>query len=157
MRRRAYILDVEASHRIRLPQPLCSQFDWIAGEKAIAAWLLVATSDRCRLFSAVEVDSEADMQLLKTRIAEELSARYTGALEFQNATSVTLTLRLVEIQITHHETSGWRLTLPGPIAAIMQLRAGDSSVAALIVQQHIEIWTIQMLKSSANVPLPDIL
>jgi hypothetical protein len=43
-----------------------------------------------------------------------------------------------------------------PIAAIMQLRPGESSVAALLVQDHIELVTIEILRSSANTPLSDI-
>jgi hypothetical protein len=49
-----------------------------------------------------------------------------------------------------------RLTLPRPIAAIMQLHPGKSSLVALFVQDHIELLTIELLRSSANSPLSDI-
>ena len=62
-------------------------------------------------------------------------------LEFLNAASVVLRLRLLQIQLNRHETAGWRLTLPRPIAAIMQLRPSKSSLIGLIVQDHFELWT----------------
>lgn len=147
---------VEASYRVRLPQPLCNQVDWITGDKPIAAWLLMANSSRCRLFSVTEAGTDSDLQSLGVRIAEELSAHYTGALEFQDPDSLTLTLRLVQVQVKRHETSGWRLTLPRPTAAIMHLIPGKSSIAAMLVQGHIELLTIELLRSAANAPLSDI-
>src|SRR5271167_4933129 len=118
----ANILTVEASYRIRIPQPLCKRLSWIVGDQPLTAWLLVGSPGRCRLVSAAEVDSDPGLQSPKARIAEELDARSTSALEFQGEVSVALIVRLVEVQLTHHEKSGWRLTLPRPIAAIMQLR-----------------------------------
>jgi hypothetical protein len=152
----ASILAVEASYRIRIPQPLCKRIDWIVGEQPLAAWLVLADSRRCRLLSSIEVASGSDLQPLKARIADELSARNTGILEFQNEISVALTLRLVEIQLTRHETSGWRFTLPRTIATIMQVRPSQSEVAAIFVQDHIEIWTIEKLRSAVDVPLTEI-
>jgi hypothetical protein len=152
----ANILAVEASYRIRLPQPLCRRVGWITGEQPLAAWLLLADSGRCRLLSSTEVGSDPDLQSLKARIAEELSARNTGILEFQSEVSVALTLRLAEIQVTRHETSGWRLTLPRTMAAILQVRPNQSEVAAIFVQDHIELWTIEKLKAAVNAPMIEI-
>lgn len=152
----ASILAVEASYRIRLPQPLCRRVGWIAGEQPLVAWLLLADSGRCRLLSSTEVASDLDLRSLKARIADELSARTTGILEFQSEASVALTLRLAEIQVIRHETSGWRLTLPRAMAAIMQVRPNQSEVAAIFVQDHIEFWTIEKLRSAVNAPLIEI-
>jgi hypothetical protein len=152
----ASILTVEASYRIRLPQPLCNRVGWIVGDEPIVAWLLMGSSCRCRLFSGAEVDSDPDLRSLKDRIAEELKAAYDSPIEFQDVTALTLTLRLAQVQIKRHETSGWRLTLPRPIAAIMQLRPGESSLAVLIVQDHIELLTIEVLRASANAPLTNL-
>jgi hypothetical protein len=152
----ASILAVEASYRIRFPQPLCRRVGWIVGEQVLAAWLLLADSGRCRLLSSTEVVSDPDLHSLKARIAGELNARSIGILEFQNEVSVALTLRLVEIQITRHETSGWRFTLPRTVAAIMQVRPNQSEVAAIFVQDHIEFWTIEKLKAAVDVPIMEI-
>lgn len=151
------ILTVEASYRIRLPQPLCKRLSWIVGDQPLKAWLLVGSPGRCRLVSAAEVDSDPALQSLKARIADELDAGSANALEFQDEASVALTVRLVEVQLTHHKKSGWRMTLPRPIAAIMQLRPSESSLAAFFLQGHIELWTMETLRSSVSTPLTEII
>jgi hypothetical protein len=151
------ILTVEASYRIRLPQPLCKRLGWIVGDQPIGAWLLLGSPGRCRLVSAAEVDSDPALESLKARIAEELDARNANALEFQPEVSVALIVRLVEVQLMRHEASGWRLTLPRPIAAIMRLRPSDSSLAAFFLQGHIEFWTMETLRSSVSTPLTEII
>jgi|SRR5271165_1749245 len=153
----ANILAVEASYRIRLPQLLCKRLSWIVGDQPLTAWLLVGGPGRCRLVSAAEVDSDPALQSLEARIAEELDAPSTNALEFQGEVSVALIVRLVQVQLTRHKTSGWRLTLPRPIAAIMQLRPSESSIAAFFLQGHIELWTMETLRSSVSTPLTEII
>ncbi len=153
----ASILAVEASYRIRLPQPLCKRLSWIVGDQPLTAWLLLGSPGRCRLVSAAEVDSDPALQSLKARIAEELDARSTSALEFQGEVSAALIVRLLQVQLTRHETSGWRLTLPRPIAAIMQLHPSESSLAAFFLQDHIELWTMETLRSSVSTPLTEII
>lgn len=109
------------------------------------------------MLSAAEVERDTALQSLKVRIAEELDAGSTNALEFQGEVSVALIVRLVEVQLTHHEKSGWRMTVPRPIAAIMQLRPSESSLAAFFLQGHIELWTMETLRSSVNTPLTEII
>jgi hypothetical protein len=153
---KGHVLAVEESYRIRLPQPLCQEVVWIMG-KQISAWLLLCRSDRCRLLSASEVENDPDLKLLRARVTEKRAEGDAGPFEFQDAASVVLRLRLLQIQLNRHETSGWRFTLPRPIAAIMQLRPSESSLIALIVQDHIELWTVEAMRSAVDIPLADIL
>lgn len=153
----ANIIAVEKSYRIRFPQPLCKRVGWIVGDQPLAAWLLVGSPGRCRLLSAAEVSRDPDLQSLKAGIAEVLNAPSAGALEFQTEVSAGLTVRLAQVQLTRHETSGWRLTLPRPVAVIMQLRPAESSLAAFFLQDHIELWTMETLRSSVSTPLTEII
>src|SRR5437879_168274 len=123
-----HILRVEESYRIRLPQPVLRKVGWIAGDRTLDAWLLVGSADRCRLFSASEVETDPELKVLKLRIASELETAGASSLEFRDEASLMLALRLVSVQITPPEP-GWRLTLPRTIAAIMQLRPKESEVA----------------------------
>jgi hypothetical protein len=152
----AKILAVEASYRVRLPQPLCTRVGWIAGEQPIEAWLLVANAGRCRLLSEAEFNENADLRLLRARIVSETTALSTRSLEFRDEVSVALAQRLLAIQITPHETSGWRFTLPRVLAAIMRVSPKQSDLAALFVQEHIEIWTIDALTSAVSGTLTEI-
>lgn len=152
----ASIIAVEASYRIRLPQPLCKLTGWIAGKEPLTAWLLMGRPGRCRLFSETEANGDPHLQPLRAAIAAVLNAPSTSSIEFLSEASVALTVRFAEVELKRHETSGWRLTVPRPIAAIMRLRPEESSVAALFVQEHIELWTIGALESAANTPLADI-
>ncbi len=152
----AQVLAVEASYRIRIPQAFCQRVGWFTGG-TISAWLLVINSSRSRLLSAAEVDNDSKLKSLQSRIVEELGYRTDESLEFQDATLAALGLRLTRIQINRQDKSGWRLTVPRPIAAAMQLRPTVSSLIALIVQEHIEFWTVELLRTRFDVPFSDIL
>jgi len=97
-----------------------------------------------------------NFQALQTRIGAELSAPSTNSLEFHDEVSVALGLRLVPIQISP-PAPGWRLMLPRTIAAIMQIRPGESELGALFVQGHIELWTVEELRSAVTHALTEII
>lgn len=130
--------------------------DWIAGKQPVDGWLLVGSPGRCRLLSAAEVDGDPNLQALQARIAAELSAPSANALEFHDEVSLALALRLVPIQISPPDP-GWRLMLPRVIAAIMQIRPGESELGALFVQGHIELWTIEEMRSAITPSLTQII
>jgi hypothetical protein len=150
------ILRVEESYRIRLTQPLLRRVAWITGGEPVSGWLLVGSPGRCRLLSASEVGSDPHLQSLKMRITAEANTRSASPLDFHDEVSVALAARLLEVQITPPEP-GWRLTIPRPIAAIMQIRPKESEVAGVFVQEHIELWTIETLRSSVARALTEIL
>jgi hypothetical protein len=108
------------------------------------------------LLSSDEVDNDASCRSLRATIDAELD-RLTGSLlEFRDEASVALSLRLQPIEITP-PGPGWRLTLPRALAAIMQIRPKESSVALLLFQEHIEIWTLETLRTSLAAPLAEII
>lgn len=150
------ILSVDESYRITLPQSFCKRISWIAGDQPHNGWLLLGSPGRCRLLSAAEVDVDPNFQSLRARIATELNAPSPNSLEFQDEASAALALRLISVEITPRKP-GWRLTLPRPIAAIMHIRPRESDIAALFLQGHIEIWTIETLRSSVTTPLIQII
>src|SRR5271157_877551 len=151
------ILHVEASYRVRLPAALLRQAGWAAPRDVpLDGWLLVGSAGRCRLLSISEIESDHDLQALQARIASELDATSPNALAFHDENSVALALRLLPIQITPPEP-GWRLTIPRVVAAVMQIRPGESDIAALLFQGHIELWTIQTLASAMSAPLAEII
>ncbi len=150
------ILSVDESYRITLPQSFCRQISWINGDQPHDGWLLVGSPGRCRLLSAAEVHSDPNCQALQARISEERSAPGSNSLEFQDEASAALALRLLPVEITPRKP-GWRLTLPRAIAAIMYIRPGESEIAARLVREHIELWTIETLRSSVTMPLTRML
>jgi hypothetical protein len=142
--------------RIKIPKSLLPLASWITGDQPVSAWLLVGSPGRCRLLSATEVDANPNLSSLRDRIATELNTPSNNALEFRDKTSVALAVRLVPVRITPPDP-GWRLALPGLIAAIMQIRPGESEIAALFVHGHIELWTIETLRAAVTTPLTEII
>lgn len=151
-----HILRVDKYYRIILPQALLQQVEWIRGNQKHDAWLLMAGPGRCRLLSTSEVENDSQLQSLQARIAAELGTDANNTLDFRDEASIALALRLSPIQIAPPDP-GWRLLLPKPIAAIMQIRAGESDIAVLFVHNHIELWTVEILRSSVTPPLNEIL
>jgi len=152
----ALILSVDESYRITLPQSFCRRISWITGDQPHNGWLLIGSPGRCRLLSSAEVDIDPNFQSLRARITTELTASNHNSLEFQDEASAALALRLVPVEVTPRKP-GWRLTLPRVIAAIMHIRPRESEIAALFLQEHIEFWTIETLRSSVATPLTQML
>ena len=150
-----HIVKVEKSYRIVLPVPLLQQVDWIAGPDTLSGWLLVGNPGRCRLLSPAEFENDPATQALRARINAELNT-VGSMLEFHDETSIALALRLVQVRIAPPEPAR-RLTLPKTIAAIMQIRPGESEVALWFLHGHIEIWTIETLRSAVTTPLTEII
>jgi hypothetical protein len=151
-----HIVKVDKSCRIILPVALSQQVDWIAGDDALFGWLLMGNSGRCRLLSLAEVENDTATQALRARIDAELRTVGSSMLEFHDEASLALALRLVQVRIAPPEP-GRRLTLPKAIAAIMQIRPGESEVALWFLHGHIELWTIETLRSAVTTPLTEII
>jgi hypothetical protein len=147
---------VDKSYRIVLPVALSQQVAWIAGDDPLFGWLLIGNPGRCRLLSPAEVENDAAVQSLLARIDAELSTIGSSMLDFHDEPSLALALRLVQVRIAPPEP-GRRLTLPKAIAAIMQIRPGESEIALWFLHGHIELWTIETLRSAVSTPLTDII
>jgi len=152
----ASILRVDKYYRITLPQSVLHRIGWIRGDQAHSGWLVVGNPGRCRLVSTAEADNDPECRLLRARIDSVVRTPATNSLEFHDEVLVALALRFLPVQITP-PGPGWRLSLPKPLAAIMQIRPGESDVAALSFQEHIEIWTIDTLRSSQTTPLAELI
>lgn len=151
------ILKVDRSYRITLPQVFARLAGWIAGENAQTAWLFAASPDRCRLLGPAEADQDEGVQALRARIDSSL-ARPESPLELNDTSSVALGLRLLPVEIRPRKPRyDWRLALPEPIAAVMEIRPGESKIAAIFVGGHIELWTIKLLASAMEVPISEII
>jgi hypothetical protein len=150
------ILRVDKDYRIFLPQVLLRRIGWLTEAQSRQAWLLVGSPGRCRLLSAAEVESDPNLRSLRASIDTELNAASVNVLEFRDEGLVTLALRLLSVEISP-PGPGWRLTLPKPLAAIMQIHPKQSDVALLLFGEHIEIWTMETLRSSVATPLLEII
>ncbi len=151
-----HIAKVDKSYRIVIPVALAQQASWIAGDDALSGWLLMGNPGRCRLLSPAEVENDTALLSLRARINAELRTVMNGLLEFHDEASLALALRLVQVRIAPPEP-GRRLTLPKAIAAIMQIRPGESELALWFVHGHIELWTIELLRSAVTTPLTEII
>jgi hypothetical protein len=150
------ILKVEKDYRIFLPQSLLRRAGWISGSKALEAWLLVGGSGKSRLMSAAEFEKDPACLSLKAAIEMEAGKPAGSGIEFRDDALVALGMRLFQIEITP-PGPGWRLALPRTLAAIMQIHPGETSVALLLLPHNIEIWTLETLRASVNVPLAEII
>jgi len=107
------------------------------------------------LFSDAEADQDNELRSLRSRIAAEMNVSGTGAVEFRDEEAIALGLRLIRVEIKPPGPQ-WRLTLPPIVAAVMQIRPGESEVAALWIEEHIEFWTIETLRSAMTRPIAQI-
>jgi hypothetical protein len=150
------ISKVDEDQRILLPTSLVRHAAWIAGSESLNAWLLVGGPGRCRLLSPAEVDDDPRCQFIRTHVEAEAAQQTAAASDFRDEASVAMELRLLPIEISPRGP-GWRLTIPKVLAAIMQIQPRASSVAVLLPQTHIEIWTMDTLRQAVSVPLSELI
>jgi hypothetical protein len=149
------VVAVDKSYRITLPQPFARRVGWITGDQPVEGWVLMGSPGRSRLLSSGEVTSDPDVQALQEKIAE-IPVQNLSLLEFQDEDLAVLPLRLLQVQI-RRRGQGWRLALPTPIAAIMQIRPAKRGIAALFLQGHIEFWAMERLRTAGSKPLTEII
>jgi hypothetical protein len=150
------VLKVDQDYRIILPPAQLRRAGWVPGSGPLKGWLLIGGPGRCRLLSSAEFESDPGCLSLRAAIDAEPDRPAESLIEFRDEASVVLGLRLQPVEITP-PGPGWRLALPKTLAAIMQIRPKESSVALFYLQEHIEIWTLELLRASATTPLAAIL
>ena len=150
------ISKIDEDHRILLPPSLLRHAEWITGNEPLSAWLLVGGPGRCRLLSSAEVEDDAGCRMLRASVDAGAAQSTAVASEFRDEASVALGLRLLSIEISPRGP-GWRLAIPKTLAAIMQIQPRVSSVALLLSQAHIEIWTMETLRTAVAVPLAELI
>jgi hypothetical protein len=150
------ILKVDQNHRVFLPETDLKGAGWVLGDVPLRGWLLVGGPGRCRLLSSAEFDGDPSCLSLRAAIDAAIGNPVKNAIEFPDEASAALSLRLFAIEVAP-PGPGWRLTLPRPLAAIMQIRPKESSVALLHFQKYLEIWTLEALRASLAVPLAEMI
>jgi hypothetical protein len=147
---------VDESNRIVLPPQFTARVDWIAGEQALDGWLLVGSADRCRILSNEELGSDSELQKLQARITDEINAPIESLLDFREVEATALPLRLAPIEIKRHSTR-WRLVIPQVVAVAMKIQPAQSDLVTLFLDGHIELWTVDTLRTAFNYSLAQLL
>jgi len=129
---------------------------WIKGAEPIQAWLLLGGIGRCRLLAPQEVEADPRCRSLRLRNETEEAPIAGHISEFEDDASAILGLRLLDVEITPRGP-GWRLTLPKILIAIMQIRPKESTVALLLSHGHIEIWSMDALRTSVAIPISELI
>ena len=150
------VLKVDQDYRIILPLARLRRAGWAPGSEPLKGWLLIGGPGRCRLLSSAEFESDPGCLSLRAAIDAEPDRPAGSLIEFRDEASVVLGLRLQPVEIAP-PGPGWRLPLPRSLAAIMEIRPKESSVALLFIQDHIEIWTLETLRASVSTPLTEII
>jgi hypothetical protein len=128
----------------------------MTGVHALDGWLLVWSADRCRILSNNELDSDPELQKLQANITNEINTSSDSVLDFRAASLVALPLRLVPLEIKRYGPR-WRFVIPQIVAVAMKIHPTESDVAALFLDGHIELWTIEMLRAAFDHPLSQLL
>jgi hypothetical protein len=147
---------VDKDYRIFLPQALLQRAKWISGDATLKAWMVVGNPGRCRLLSSVEFEGDASCKALRDAIDAAAGRPIGSLIEFDDEPFAAMGLRLLSIEITP-PGPGWRMTLPRELAAIMEIRPKESSVAFLFPQQRIELWTLEAVRASLAFPLSGLI
>ena len=150
------VLKVDQDYRIILSPAHLKRAGWAPGSEPLKGWLLIGGPGRCRLLSSAEFESDPGCLSLRAAIDAEPDRSAGSIIEFRDEASVVLGLRLQPVEITP-PGPGWRLAFPKTLATIMQICPKETSVALLDLQEHIEIWTLELLRASATKPLTEIL
>lgn len=146
---------VEKDYRIHIPKALLSNVGWGPDDGA-GACVLLGSSGRCRLLAGGKLQNDPDCQKLQQEIDAASEEPLTSLLDFRDESRTVLPLRLLPVDVAPHGAN-YRMTLPKLLTSIFQVRPGEESVAVLVNQGHIEIWSFEALRTAITPPLQQLL
>jgi hypothetical protein len=142
--------------RILLSTALLKRAGWAPGDAPMKGWLIVGSPGRCRLVHSSDFESDSSCLSLRNAIDEETAREPGSLIEFRADSLVALAMRLLPIEVTP-PGPGWRLAIPRELGAIMGILPNETSVALLLVDKHIEIWSLETLRSSTETPISELI
>ena len=149
------LVKIEKDYRIHVPKTLLSSISWVP-ENNKGAHVLVGDSGRCRLLCGAEVENDPDCRRLREEIGAVLEEPLSSVLNFRVESVTALPLRLLPVDIFPHGV-GYRMTLPRLLTGILQVCPGKDSVAVLVNQAHLEIWSLETLRIAVTTRLEELL
>ena len=149
------LVKIEKDYRIHIPKILLSGVGWVP-ENNKGASVLVGDSGRCRLLTGTEVQDDPDCRRLREEIGAVLEEPLSSLLSFREESVTALPLRLLPVDIFPHG-AGYRMTLPKLLTGILQVWPGKDSVAVIVNQAHIEIWSLETLRIAVTPRLGELL
>jgi len=148
------IAKIEKDYRVHVPKGLLSIVGWLP-QHTNEASLLVGHSGRCRILSGTEVLTDPACQRLRDEIASSIEEPLDSVISFREDSITALPLRLLPLDLVPYH-GGFRITLPRLVISIFQASPGQDSVALLVSQGHVELWSLQTLRVALNSQLDQL-
>jgi len=148
-------MKVDQDGRVTIPQQFCRAVSWLAGTTALKAWLLLPRSGQHRLLSQEDVANNPQLEELRVHIQQQESQTTRDPLAVSDE-QTTLPSRFFEVELSWSAKNGWRLTLPSITISLWGIERGKDSVAVLLSGGYIEIWSLNAVALTYDVPLSEI-
>jgi hypothetical protein len=144
------------SGRVGIPEHFAEATGWIQGTEEIGVFLVMLSAGRYRVISATEADQDPDIVALKGRLESSSREANSSPLDFEDNSIATLTARFVSTDLSASGTE-WRLSLPPLVTHILRIEPKAGNALLLMAGRYIEIWDIEVYRSSFGKALDEII
>lgn len=150
---------MDMARRIRLPEECAGQLDWLQKKVAVDAWLLVIELGRCRLLSDKQARESPRLGVVAERLlSQPRPDPEIEPFQAEDSSSAALGARILRVRLSPLGP-GWRLTLPKDPVGLFGRPAQNThnTVYLLFSDGYLEIWSVEHLIESMQVPLNQVI
>ena len=142
----------DASNRIAFPKHLSDRTLWIQGPGTLDAWVLLVSSGRYRVLSDQQVQSDPQLEPVRSMILEGKSAAPTEPALAEEPRRASIVARLVPTTIAP-PGPGWRISFPKVFDEFAPSDCNRKAFSILFsLEGYLEIWYTDVLRKFASLP-----
>jgi len=143
----------DASNRIALPKHLSDRVSWIRGTESLQAWILLLTLGRYRLLSDGQVQSDPQLEPVRSLILEGTPAGASEPTHAEEPRCAAIVARLVPTLIAP-PGPGWRISFPKAFDVFVPAGCDRKAFSILLsLEGYLELWYTDVLRKAAVLPL----
>lgn len=144
------------SGRVGIPEHFAAATGWIQGTEDIEVFLVMLVLGRYRIVPSAEAEHDHDLIDLRDRIESSSRDENKSPLEFQDNSTATLMARFVRAELSPSGAE-WRLSLPPLVTQILGIEPKAGSALLLMAGRYVEIWDMEVYRSSFQKPLDEVI
>jgi len=142
-------ITADISNRITLPKNFSDRIPWMRGTESLQAWLWLVTLGRYRLLSDEQVQSDPQLEPVRSLILEGKSTAAAEPTHAEEPSRAAIVARLAPTAISP-PGPGWRISLPKLFDMFVPPDCDQKAFTILFsLEGYWEIWYTDILRRAA--------
>jgi len=135
--------------RITVPKHLSDCIPWLRGTENPQAWIFLIAASRYRLLSDEEVQSDPQLEAVRSLVLEGKSAAVTEPTFAEESRRAAIVATLVQATIAPFKP-GWRISFPKGFNVFRPPECDPNAFSILLsLEGYLEVWYTDVLRKAA--------